>query len=144
MRLEPELWIVIRAFGAGLLGLAIGFQREEAGSAAGDRTFALVAMGTAAITAFAMQTFPENADRLISGAITGIGFLGAGILMFGHGKENLATAASVWAVSALGVLAGAGLYVDAVLLGVLVWFVLRWWEKLPFVGKARKRITRGP
>jgi putative Mg2+ transporter-C (MgtC) family protein len=139
MEFEPELWIALKALGAGILGLAIGWQREEVGSAAGDRTFALVALGTAAMTAFGMYAFPENADRLISGAITGIGFLGAGILGFSRNRENLLTAASLWAVSALGILVGAGLYLAAGLLALLMWFILRWWEKLPVVGKIRSR-----
>jgi len=137
METGPELSIVLRAFVATLLGLAIGWQREEAGSAAGDRTFALVALGTAAMTGFALYAFPQNADRLIAGAITGIGFLGAGILMLSRDREAFSTAASVWAISALGILVGANLYLAAFLLGALVWFILRWWERLPIARKVR-------
>ena len=114
------------ALGA-LLGYMIGWEREHRGSAAGDRTFALVALGAAGFTAVGVENFPATAEKVIAGVVTGIGFLGAGLIMRGSdGGEirGLTTAASLWAGAAMGIFAGAGEPVDAILITVLILFIL--------------------
>lgn len=106
------------AIGA-LLGYVIGFEREFRGKAAGERTFGLLALGAAAVTGVGVLFFPLSAEKLIAGVITGVRFLGAGLIfrerdMTGHGQVlALTTAASSWAAAALGILADAGLYLSA-------------------------------
>lgn len=89
-----------------LLAFLIGFERELRGSPAGDRTFALVGTGTAAIAAVALRSSPQA----VAGAITGIGFLGAGVVFHGEGGlvRGLTTAAAIFATAAIGLVVGSG------------------------------------
>ena len=122
---EADLVLVARIALAAVLGYVIGFEREARGKAAGQRTFALVALGAAAFTALAVENFPD-ADRVIQGVVTGIGFLGAGLIFRAQGGsvQGLTTAASAWAIAAIGVLVGSGRYWPAVITTVLVLAIL--------------------
>ena len=110
---------------AAVLGYGIGFEREFRGKSAGERTFALVALGAAAFTGYGVKAFPASADRIIQGIVAGIGFLGAGLIFrdrgFVHGRT---TAASAWSVAAIGVLCGGGQNVLAILTSVLIVVIL--------------------
>jgi putative Mg2+ transporter-C (MgtC) family protein len=111
----------------GLLGYVIGFEREYRGKSAGERTFALLAIGAAAVTGLGVLEFPASAEKVIAGVITGVGFLGAG-LIFREDRlgqvHGLTTAASSWAAAAMGILAGAGAYLTAALGTILVLLLL--------------------
>lgn len=114
-----------------LAGGAIGLERTWNGRAAGFRTHVLVSVTSALlmlVTLYQGQWFgPGNATgvttdptRMAQGIMTGIGFLGAGVIMKdGLAVRGLTTAASIWISSALGILAGVGLY-GAVLAGVVL------------------------
>lgn len=73
-----------------------------------------------------VENFPATAEKVIAGVVTGIGFLGAGLIMRGDsgGVRGLTTAASLWATAAVGTLAGTGEPAIAVLLAVLVVLIL--------------------
>jgi putative Mg2+ transporter-C (MgtC) family protein len=109
-----------------ILGFVIGWEREHRGSWAGDRTFALVALGAAAFTALGVENFPATAEKVIAGVVTGIGFLGAGVIIRGSNAtvRGLTTAASLWGTAAIGILAGAGELLIAVATAGLVLVVL--------------------
>lgn len=113
------------ALGA-LLGYVIGWEREFRGKTAGERTFALIALGAAAFTALGVERFPTSAEKVIAGVVTGVGFLGAGLIF--RGQENivvgLTTAASAWAASAVGVLCGSGDYWVALFSALLILLLL--------------------
>ncbi len=113
------------ALGA-LIGFAIGAERERRGSRAGDRTFGLVALGSAGFTALGVENFPETAEKVIAGIVTGVGFLGAGLIMKNNDGSvlGLTTAASIWATAAAGVYAGAGEPILAIGVAALVLLVL--------------------
>ena len=101
---------------AALLGYVIGLERAYRGKDAGDRTFSLLALGSAAFVAMGVELFPTSADRVVQGVAAGVGFLGAGIIFRSErGTRGLTTAAASWVAASIGVLAGAGLYVAAVL-----------------------------
>ena len=118
-------------FGALLLGLTVGYERSYHGRAAGMRTYGLVCMACAALTVvsgfptywFGGQPLPlygADPTRVIQGIVTGIGFLGAGVIMReGFNISGLTTAASIWAVSVIGILVGLGFYGAAILLAAL-------------------------
>ena len=111
----------------GLLGYAIGFERELRGKSAGERTFALLAVGAAAVTGLGVLEFSASAEKVIAGVITGVGFLGAGLIFRESSAgqvHGLTTAASSWAAAAMGILAGAGAYLAAALGTVLVLLLL--------------------
>ena len=111
MRLgDDQSWFTHVVFGdvalAFALSYAIGFERELRGSAAGDRTYALVGTGAAAITTVAVDSSPQA----IAGIVTGIGFIGAG-LVFRGGQgmlKGMTSAATIFAVAAIGIVAGYG------------------------------------
>ena len=113
------------ALGA-LLGYVVGWEREVRGHPAGSRTFALVAAGSAALSAIAVDAFPATAEKLIAGVVTGIGFIGAGIVLrdpTGH-IRGLTTAAAVWSIAAVGIICGSARFVLATATAVLFLFIL--------------------
>lgn len=113
------------ALAAGL-GFAVGWEREVRGHPAGSRTFALVASGAAGFTAIAIDAFPYTAEKLIAGIVTGIGFIGAGVVLRDSGGHvrGLTTAAAIWSVASVGVIAGAARFVLAILVAALFLVVL--------------------
>jgi putative Mg2+ transporter-C (MgtC) family protein len=123
--------IFLNLVGALLLGLLVGYERSFHGRAAGMRTYGLVCMASAALTVIAgypafwygghAATAPlVDPTRVVQGIVTGIGFLGAGVIVKeGFSITGLNTAASIWAASAIGVMVGVGFYAAAILLAVL-------------------------
>lgn len=108
------------------LGYVVGWEREVRGHAAGARTLSTVSAGAAAFTVIAVDAFAPTAEKLIAGIVTGIGFLGAGIVLRGRhtSVKGLTTAATIWVVAAVGVAAGAGRFVLAALTTALQLVVL--------------------
>jgi putative Mg2+ transporter-C (MgtC) family protein len=124
----PE--IVFRLLFAILIGSAIGLDRNLRGNPTGVRTLALVAFGSALVTMASMDFASSRTDydlsavsRTIQGVITGIGFLGAGVIIHDQSAERvhgLTTAASVWVTAALGIVCGIGSWQIAMIATVLV------------------------
>jgi putative Mg2+ transporter-C (MgtC) family protein len=111
-----DIELLARLALAAVLGMVVGFEREHAGHTAGVRTHLLVAVGSALFTELSFVAFASSGDadaaRVAAQVVTGIGFLGAGaILRYGRVVRGLTTAASIWAVAALGMAAGTGEYV---------------------------------
>lgn len=120
------------------LGLFIGYERTYHGRAAGMRTYALVCMASAALTV--ISGYPNvwfgghpfgaqlvDPTRVMQGIVTGIGFLGAGIIMKdGRSISGLTTAASIWASSAIGIMVGLGFYMPAVVFTLISVFFMMW------------------
>lgn len=122
------LEMVLRLLLATALGAVIGYQRERARKQAGVRTHVLISVGAALIALISIYGFGGAADpaRVAAGVVVGIGFLGAGVILHRQGGivAGLTTAATIWVVAAIGLAAGAGLYliaavVTAIVLGVL-------------------------
>jgi putative Mg2+ transporter-C (MgtC) family protein len=125
MGAQEQLVLVARVALALVLGYLVGLERARRGKDAGERTFALVSAGAAAFVAVGLELFPVTGDRVIQGVVAGIGFLGAGIIFRAEGgTRGLTTAAASWATAAVGVLAGAGMYLAAPLVAVLTIAVL--------------------
>ncbi|MCX8126629.1 MAG: MgtC/SapB family protein [Dehalococcoidia bacterium] len=117
---------VLRLLLAAALGALVGFQREYEKKPAGLRTHTIVCVGACLFCLVSIYGFGENADpsRIAAQVVTGIGFIGAGTVIFlsrQHVVVGLTTAATVWSVAAIGLAAGAGLYVLAVV-GTLIVF----------------------
>lgn len=121
-QLDALITVVIAA----VLGGIVGLNREWSRRPAGLRTHMLVAMGAALVMTMSALTYePETAGRLAAGVITGIGFLGGGVIIQRKASvQGLTTAASVWLVAVIGLAAGAKLYVLAAGATILSWFVL--------------------
>jgi putative Mg2+ transporter-C (MgtC) family protein len=130
VRLATQAVLIGRITLGAALGYVIGFEREYRGKTAGERTFGLLALGAAAVTGLGVLFFPASAEKVIAGVITGVGFLGAGLIfrerdVEGGGQpRGLTTAASSWAAAAVGILAGAGLYLSSVVACVIVLVIL--------------------
>lgn len=127
--LAANAFIGLHLVGALLLGMLMGYERSYQGRAAGMRTYGLVCMASTALTVFVgfaplwyggAGGGPADATRVVQGVVSGIGFLCAGVIMkHGLNIRGLTTAASIWAVAAIGVLLGVGFYAAALLLALL-------------------------
>lgn len=119
----------LRLAAAFLLALPAAWERERAARSAGLRTFPLVAVGSCAYVLIARGAYPAEAtaqSRVLEGLITGIGFVGGGaILRHGTSVEGTATAASVWAMGAVGAGVAYGRYEIALLVGLACVAILR-------------------
>ncbi len=110
--------VLLAAFCGGL----IGWQRDRRHNVAGLRTLALVAIGASLFTG-ANQTY--GSDRVTANIVTGIGFIGAGIIFREGGiVRGITTAATVWAVAAIGVAIGVELYLVALVMTPVVFIIL--------------------
>jgi putative Mg2+ transporter-C (MgtC) family protein len=131
--IRPDL--LTRLLLATVLGAAIGIEREITGKEAGLRTTILICLGAALITELSAALAGDSADRtrIAAAIVSGIGFLGAGVIIRHRGHvRGMTTAATIWVVAAIGMAAGGGQYVAAVGTTVLVLVVLvplRWWEQ---------------
>ena len=127
METIPELEVVGRLILSAFLGFVIGFERGLAGQPAGERTHALASLG-AATFALVSQTAFSGSDpaRVAAGVVTGLGFLGAGMILKERGRDvhGLTTAAGIWAVGGIGLAIGAGLYLVGTTSAVLVGLIL--------------------
>ena len=109
---------------AGLLGAVIGLERELRGHPAGIRTMSLVTLGACLFTEVSLLIGAH--DRIAAQIVTGIGFLGAGVIFReGTGIKGITTAATVWGTAAVGMAIGRELYVAGILGAVLI-FALLW------------------
>lgn len=118
--------ILIQFLLAAICGGVIGAEREYRSKSAGFRTMIMIAVGACLFTVLSVQIGGKgNPDRIASNIVTGIGFLGAGVIFRGDNRVNgITTAASIWAVSALGMGIGAGYYFASVCACVLIVIVL--------------------
>ena len=145
---EADLNIFLRVVVAMVLSAILGWERESAQKAAGLRTHILVGMSSALFIALGeiiaadFLRFGEHirfdAGRLIEAVVTGISFLGAGMIIFrkqGSGVQGLTTAAGILSTAAIGMLVGLHRYVLAAGITVLVFVVLR---LLHFIEPQRK------
>ncbi len=140
---------LLRLLAITLISGLIGIEREYHAKPAGLRTNVMVGLGSTIMTLAglrALDLFPEikaiDPTRIAAQVITGIGFIGAGaILRPGGGNVvGLTTAATLWVVSGLGIAVGLGLYYEAFLCTVLVFFTFFFLSKL--VGYVRKHSQR--
>ena len=132
---------VLRLFVAAMLGGVIGLEREYRAKEAGFRTHFLVALGSGLFMILSQFGFDDvlahyervslDPSRIASQVVTGIGFIGAGTIIFQkHVVRGLTTAAGLWVTSAIGMTAGAGMYVLSIATTVLVLLCL---EALYFI-----------
>ena len=132
------------------LGGIIGMEREWRHKASGLRTSILICMGAAMFTMLSSVIAGElssNKAQVASNIVQGIGFLGAGLILHTRNRVlGLTSAATVWVVAAVGMACGAGLYVEAAIATVIVYFALRFigilesrsrWKRFPMLYEVR-------
>ena len=133
-----QLEIIGRLVLAAGLGGLIGLERELRGYPAGIRTMALITMGSMLFTDVSQLLGGD--DRIAAGIVTGIGFLGAGVIFReGYTVRGITTAATIWAAAAIGMAIGRELYLVAGLGTVLIFIVL---EARPFTRRVDEAIRR--
>lgn len=132
--------VALKLFLSAFFGGIIGFEREAHGRAAGLRTHILVSMGSSLIMLTSLHIFSVHKGvvgcdpgRIAAGVVTGIGFLGAGTILRYRGSViGLTTAASIWAVAAIGLAIGSGFYYGALLTTVFVLITLVLMSRLEY------------
>ena len=144
---KPEMatngLILLNLLGALLLGLMVGYERSYHGRAAGMRTYGLVCMASAALTIIGgypgfwfgghggALVSAADPTRIIQGVVTGIGFLGAGVIMReGFNISGLTTAASIWASAVIGIMVGVGFYLAAMGLAFMASMIMIYLHKI--------------
>lgn len=140
---------IIRLCVAGVLGGLIGFEREFRSKEAGLRTHFLVALGSALFMLISQYGFAAlqdggrfDASRVAAQVVSGIGFIGAGIIIFQKNSvRGLTTAAGLWVTSAIGMACGGGMYIVACFTTVLVMLVLEITHRLPILGEKSVALT---
>ena len=117
--------MVVKLIVALALGLIVGLEREFVGKEAGTKTYSLVTLGAALFTIISFDPNFPDPSRIIAQIITGIGFIGAGLIIFHENKiHGLTTAAGLWTMAGVGVAVGMGYYFLAVVSALLVLFIL--------------------
>jgi len=151
MELQPDLFALINitpfswsAIGTALFcGAGIGCERQVRGKPVGIRTSALIIVGTYLFLASALLLQGEASDptRVLGQVVTGIGFLGAGVMLSKHGEViGVTSAAAIWMLAALGVLISLGYLLPAIKLSLLVVLILCGVE---FLENRLRVLTRG-
>ncbi len=140
---------IIRLLAATLAGAVVGLEREINNKSAGLRTNTLVAIGAAIYVLISLQVLDEgdgDASRIVGQIVTGIGFLGAGVILHrGPNVHGLTTAATIWCSAALGSLAALAMYwqlVAATLLVLLVNLAFKLTDQL-FSRRQHKKKEKG-
>lgn len=128
-------WIqILRLVFAGFMGGLIGLEREFRAKEAGVRTHFIVALGSALfmlVSQFGFGTLQHDASRVAAQVVSGIGFIGAGVIIFQKNVvRGVTTAAGLWVAAAIGLAAGGGMYAIAIASTLLTVFVL---EMMHFV-----------
>lgn len=144
--------IALRLFLAVFLGGLIGFERERHNRPAGFRTHILVCAGSALIMLVSAYGFTgqiggagyiSDPGRIAAGVVTGIGFLGAGTILQQRGSiRGLTTAATIWVVSGVGLAAGIGFYLGAILTTFFVLVSLLLLRRAEYHFVVRRRMKR--
>lgn len=128
--LGADVDLLVRIAVGFALSYVIGFERELRGSPAGDRTFALVGATSTAVAAVAAPTSPQA----VAGIVTGIGFIGAGVVFHGEGGliRGLTSAATIFSAAGLGIVVGYGHLLASVVMTALLLFTLEL-QHMPFL-----------
>lgn len=125
-----DMEIIFQLVLAAVIGLILGVEREVLGKPAGMRTYALVTLGATVFTIISKHGFSDAGDafdpsRVAAQIVTGIGFLGAGVIIFrGVKVEGLTTASGLWVSAAIGMAVGAAMYSVAIASAIIAFIVM--------------------
>lgn len=132
---QQESTFIINLVLSLIIGFLIGVERESRGKEAGISTNMFVIAGAMVFTFLSILIDAESKTRIAAQIVSGIGFLGAGlILKEGPNIRNLTTAASIWFAGAIGMAIGFGFYTVAILSGLVAIFIPR----IPHIGSRNK------
>lgn len=144
--LATDLEIVLRVIIACLLGGMIGWERERHGISAGIRTYSAISLGSCVFGILSL--IGPDPTRIAAQVVTGIGFLGGGLIFReGNYVTGLTTAATLWATAAVGLSISFGFYLVGCLTALFIFLLLylpklRWWKRISGkVAKANKDLA---
>jgi len=130
MNLNPDMEIAVRLLISFGIGAAIGLEREYRSKAAGLRTMIMICLGSTIFTEISIHLGGSNPDRVAASIVSGVGFLGAGVIFKdGLTVTGITTATTIWISAALGTAVGAGEYFIAIVGSGVVLIVLTVLEK---------------
>ncbi len=123
-----QMEYLLRIFSSGMLGLMIGIERKNRNKSAGVRTHAIIALGAALMMVVSkygfLDTAGADASRVAAQVVSGIGFLGAGVIFIRNNLvSGLTTAAGMWVTAGVGMAMGAGMYVVGIASAILIMFM---------------------
>ncbi len=133
-----ESEIIFKIILAAILGGIIGLEREIHYKPAGLRTHILVCIGATlfAITSITFKGLSADPSRIAANIVTGIGFLGAGVIFMSKNKlHGITTAADLWVIAAIGLAVGVGLFLTAIITTIIIYIIL-------MLGKIEKKKLR--
>lgn len=140
MDFQIDYEILIRFLMAVLFGGIVGIEREYRSKSAGFRTMIMISFGSCFFTLMSDFIGIGNPDRIASNIVTGIGFLGAGVIFRSESRVNgITTAATIWAVAAVGMGIGAGHYFASAFGSLVIIFVL---AVLPYAENLIEKLNR--
>lgn len=136
--LQYDFVMLFRVVFACLLGCLIGWERERHRNivSAGIRTYGAISLGACAFGIVGLVIANADPSRVASQVVTGIGFLGGGIIFRqGDYVTGLTTAATLWATAAVGLAVSVGMYLTSLLISLLIFLLLYlprmpWWKKI--------------
>ena len=118
-----DMYFVSQLLLAAALGALLGWERERRGRPAGIRTHLLVSVSAALFTIIGLAFDPSSPMRIAAGVVTGVGFLGAGMIIRDQGGvHGLTTAASIWGAAAIGTAVAVG-YTNVALAAAAIMFI---------------------
>ena len=136
-----ELLYAGRIVFAAFLGAVIGLNRERQGSDAGVRTCMAISIGACAFSLISLHTKTGDPTRIAAQVVTGIGFLGAGVILQVRGRiTGLTTAATLWVTASIGMASAFGMYVLAILTTTLIYGTLVLRQMPRWQNFTRKRV----
>ncbi|MDO9184378.1 MAG: MgtC/SapB family protein [Bacteroidia bacterium] len=141
MDIHTELTLLPRLVIATVMGGVLGYERERSGNSAGVRTYAAVSLGACVLTAINLHLQLADPTRMVASIISGIGFLGAGVIFRDTNQgyvKGLTTAATLWATAAVGISIGFGMYVISTA-STLILFLLLYSHNFSFLQKIREK-----
>ena len=136
LEFQSDLVTIFRVVLAFLLGGLIGWERERHGISAGIRTYGAICLGSCVFGVLSLSITTADPSRIAAQIVTGIGFLGGGVIFRqGDYVSGLTTAATLWATSAVGLAVAFGFYFVSILTSVLIFLLLylprlSWWKKV--------------
>ena len=150
MRMEQSIFQVIeenqllKVLVALIVGGVLGLEREYRHKAAGMRTLALICVGSTLFTMLSVELgYPSSPDRVASNILTGVGFIGAGVIFKGdYTIDGITTAATIWIASALGIAIGVSHYLlVALTLGIVLLLLIGFKVLEGKIGEIREKRT---
>ena len=141
---EVDLILIARMLLAAICGAFLGYERKHRGKSAGIRTHLVVAAASALMIIVSKYGFNDMADaavnyrldpsRIAAGVVSGVGFLGAGMIFLRRDTpQGLTTAAGIWATSGIGMAIGAGMYTIGISATVFIYIL----HSLSYIGCPR-------